>query len=60
MYLVGLQIYYYHPGIYPVGLGKIMRNFSQGCHLQEEFCNPECHTPDATKLAALFDDIECD
>jgi hypothetical protein len=34
----------HHPGIYPLGLRKIMRNFSQGCHLQYEICNPELHT----------------
>jgi len=50
----------HHPGTYPVGLRKIMRNFSQDCHLQYEICNPEIHTRDATKPASLLYDIEYD
>jgi hypothetical protein len=50
----------HRPGIYPVGLRKIMRNFSQGCHPQYEICNLKLHTRDATKPAALLGDIEYD
>jgi hypothetical protein len=49
----------HRPGIYPVGLRKIMKSFSQDCHLQDEICNPEILTPGTAKPAALFDDIEC-